>query len=194
MKVIGLYAHKNGIIGFGDRLPWTCKSDMQHFRRITDGEVLIVGGNTARSLPPLINRTVIAVSSKDEPIERADYTVKSPYDAVVLASQINKTGRCFVIGGASLLDNMTEYLDGLIVSIIKVDLHPDAEGSDDLIGLGDTFCNWCDSSVESGLFTNGYCEGGQKLIDMIDFDIYATGVINRMTQDEVEAVLKSKPF
>lgn len=48
-----------GFIGLDDKLLWKNKKDLIHFKNLTDGSKLLVGYNTAQSLPKLSNRTLI---------------------------------------------------------------------------------------------------------------------------------------
>lgn len=55
-----IIAHNNkGVIGNDDKLIWYCKDDLIHFKKMTDNSTLLVGYNTAKSLPELKNRKVI---------------------------------------------------------------------------------------------------------------------------------------
>jgi dihydrofolate reductase len=54
----------NGI-GFNNTLPWSLKGDLARFKKITMGNVVIMGRNTWESLPaPLVGRIQIVVSSR----------------------------------------------------------------------------------------------------------------------------------
>lgn len=56
-----------GGIGYKNRLPWSIKADMAHFKELTTGGVVVMGRKTWESLPvknrPLINRDNVVVSS-----------------------------------------------------------------------------------------------------------------------------------
>lgn len=53
-----------GYIGLRNTLIWNCKSDLQHFKKLTDGQTLLVGHNTSKDLPELSNRTIIVDDRK----------------------------------------------------------------------------------------------------------------------------------
>lgn len=62
----GILAVNNlGYIGLKYGLPWKCKADFQHFKKMTLLEnresTLLVGHNTAQTLPPLKGRKIIVV-------------------------------------------------------------------------------------------------------------------------------------
>lgn len=58
MKAI-IAVNNLGFIGKDNTLCWRCSDDLKHFKRMTEGQVLLAGYNTYHSLPPLKNRTVI---------------------------------------------------------------------------------------------------------------------------------------
>lgn len=55
---------KDGGIGLNNKLPWSCKEELQLFKTRTLNKTLIVGRKTAESLPPLPNRKVICLTRK----------------------------------------------------------------------------------------------------------------------------------
>jgi len=63
MKAI-MAVNKKGFIGLNGKLPWSCKEDLKHFKKLTSTSeinevpILLVGHNTALTLPPLKGREV----------------------------------------------------------------------------------------------------------------------------------------
>ena len=57
MTKIAVWCRHNSdnIIGIGPKIPWHIPSDFRRFRKITEGEVLVVGQTTYESFP---NRTL----------------------------------------------------------------------------------------------------------------------------------------
>lgn len=58
MKAI-IATNNLGMIGIGNKMLWKCKEDLRHFKKLTDGQSLLVGYNTAKELPQLKNRRVV---------------------------------------------------------------------------------------------------------------------------------------
>ena len=58
MKAI-IAVNNLGFIGKGNTLLWHNKEDLKHFKRLTDGGILLVGYNTFSELPTLPNRGLI---------------------------------------------------------------------------------------------------------------------------------------
>lgn len=57
MKAI-IAVNNLGFIGLSGGLPWSCKEDLMHFKKMTMGSVLLSGYNTYKTLPPLKDRIV----------------------------------------------------------------------------------------------------------------------------------------
>ncbi len=110
----------SGGIGNKCKLPWPLlKKDMEHFKTITNGGVVIMGRKTWESIPikfrPLSNRTNIVLSSdKDFSVPEGVFKTASFEDTIELCSKL-KTDNFFVIGGASIYKR---FMDEGYVSII----------------------------------------------------------------------------
>lgn len=67
-----------GYIGDAGGLLWDCKADMRHFARLTDGARLLVGYNTAKTLPTLKNRKLVIdtrVGLSEEELASIDFCI-----------------------------------------------------------------------------------------------------------------------
>ena len=54
-----LATNKKGYIGLNGELPWRSKEDLAHFKALTNGCKLLVGYNTAKTLPNLPGREIV---------------------------------------------------------------------------------------------------------------------------------------
>jgi dihydrofolate reductase len=72
MKAI-IAVNNLGYIGLRNTLIWNSKSDLQHFKKLTDGQTLLVGYNTFNNLPELLNRTIIIDGRKR--LKTADWCI-----------------------------------------------------------------------------------------------------------------------
>lgn len=121
----------SGIIGVNGVLPWHDRGDMQHFKDMTTGKVVVMGRKTRQSLPQrskrLPNRTNIVLSRtmKSTKTVRA---VASPY-AAIEQTMADGADELWVIGGhetfqafisAHDLDRLPFRLDAY-VSVLAVD-------------------------------------------------------------------------
>ena len=106
-------------IGLNGGLPWNCSGDMQHFRRITAGHIVLMGVNTYKSIGhPLPNRINIVVSFKPQQIGGC-ICLNSVEDGIKYAEQQGET-ELFIIGGASIYKYCSEnnLLDRVYLSNI----------------------------------------------------------------------------
>ena len=95
--------NKLGVIGVNGRLPWKSKDDLQHFKRLTQGKVLVVGRKTAEKLPNLKGRTVHVLSRGLRSLEAQIAIIKPD----------------FVIGGSEIYDLLLPLCDVIHVSLIN---------------------------------------------------------------------------
>ena len=62
-----------GFIGINGGLLWKCKEDLEHFKRLTLGQSVLVGYNTFVGLPKLLNREIIL--DDRESFKKADWCI-----------------------------------------------------------------------------------------------------------------------
>ena len=98
-----------GGIGYHNKLPWSkIEGDLPRFKRLTDGQTIIMGRNTWDSLPkkPLPGRINIVVSSR--PLEAEHHNViRSP------GLHFNRPDDMpfWLIGGAKLIESYWQEID-----------------------------------------------------------------------------------
>ena len=136
MKLI-IACDPDGGIGYQNRLPWTnIRGDLPRFKRLTEGQTVIMGRNTWDSLPkkPLPGRLNIVVSSR--PLED-----EHRYN-VFRASELNNWNRpddveFWLIGGANLINQYWKEIDE--VHLTKVYDHYTCDTYVDLLYLETNF-------------------------------------------------------
>lgn len=107
---------KNRVIGKNNALPRHYSEDLQHFKKITTGHIIVMGYNTYLSLGrPLPNRRNIVLSK--EPIEGVEYYTSIP----ALMEQLEKEGvsEFFVIWWAFVYQQFIDKADVLYLTEIK---------------------------------------------------------------------------
>lgn len=94
---------ENNCIGKDGDLPWYIPEDMKHFKRVTEGKVVLMGRKTWESIPekyrPLPNRKNIVLTRQD------GYTVPDGvelFDNIDDAISSYNTREIMVIGGESV--------------------------------------------------------------------------------------------
>ena len=121
--VVGIAAvARNGVIGADGDIPWRIPEDWRRFKRLTTGQVLIMGRKTWASIGrPLPGRTTFVVT-RDKMWRGEDvYAVPSLDDAFAQAAARNP-GTIFVAGGGEVYRAAWDRLTGL--EITEVDAEP----------------------------------------------------------------------
>lgn len=115
---------KNGLIGNNNKLPWTCKEDMQRFKNLTEGKdkAVLMGRKTFESIGKILpGRLNIIVTSKQEDcVNKNVVRVTKPCRGYIEAAE-RGCKELFIIGGASIykhvfelynmFPNMLDYLE-----------------------------------------------------------------------------------
>ncbi len=105
------------VIGRDNQLPWSLSEDLKNFKRLTTGNVVIMGRKTydsiGRALP---NRHNIVVSRNVVTIAGVEVCT-SVEEAIAVGSRYGK--EVFVIGGAQIYEQALSYASTLYLSWVK---------------------------------------------------------------------------
>ena len=116
--------NKNRAIGFKNKLLWNLPPDLEHFKKITSGHTVIMGGNTFASLGrPLPNRVNIVITKNKDLVEPGCIIVSSPDEALERAKAEEEKlpteqKEIFVIGGASIYAQLLPRVEKLYLTIV----------------------------------------------------------------------------
>ena len=92
---------ENGVIGAGGNLPWHLPGELAHFKRVTTGNVVVMGRKTFESIGrPLPRRTNIVITRQPGWSADGVTTVSSLDEALEVAEECD--GDVMVIGGAQI--------------------------------------------------------------------------------------------
>lgn len=112
-----------GVIGKKGALPWYIPEDLKRFKKITTGKTVLMGRTTYETIGrPLPNRQNIVLDREQRPIEGA-HVCGSLDEALVLARQLQQD--LYVIGGASVYQQMLPYVKIMHLSHVKKDYEGD---------------------------------------------------------------------
>lgn len=126
----------DGVIGLDGGMPWEVPEDLQHFKSITMGEVLIMGRRTWSSFPdsvrPLPGRISIVVSQtfsedpSDPNLTHDDvHVVDDLSTGLELAGQLKTSPIIWVIGGGTLYDQAIDAATVVERSLFNVTVDGD---------------------------------------------------------------------
>ena len=114
-------AAENDVIGDEGKIPWRLPADMRRFAGMTSGHAVVMGRLTYDSIIAKLGRSLpgrhsIVISRRPGPPADAVTWVASPSDAAEaaesLCQRIDKR-EWFVIGGASVYEQMLAYVDAI---------------------------------------------------------------------------------
>jgi len=115
----------NGVIGDDGEMPWHLPEDLQHFKKTTMGNPVIMGRRTYESITaridgPLSGRHNIVLSRSDPDLHEGVVVVDSIEAAVAEAEAVcaldDEADRIFVIGGATVYEGFLDRADELVLT------------------------------------------------------------------------------
>jgi dihydrofolate reductase len=112
----------NRVIGRGNQIPWHLPEDFKWFKRMTTGNVVVMGRKTFESIgKPLPNRETIIVS-------RSGYSYPgmrtvSSLDEIDL---VQETREVFLCGGAQIYARALAQCSDLYLTLVKREVEGDA--------------------------------------------------------------------
>ena len=110
--------NNKGFIGKDGTLMWHNKEDLKNFKEVTMWNALVVGRKTLDTLPKAVNQGRVLI-----PVSRSGNSVEQ---ALEKASEIANKNTIFVIGGAEIYRETTQYTDFIMLSRINDDQEGDA--------------------------------------------------------------------
>ncbi len=115
----------NGVIGADGELPWHLPEDLAHFRRVTTGNVVIMGRRTFESIGrPLPRRTNVVVTRQPDWAADGVVTASSLDEALELAEEYD--GDAMVIGGGQIYALAMPFADRQVLTEVHASPHGDA--------------------------------------------------------------------
>ncbi|MCB9994253.1 MAG: dihydrofolate reductase [Hyphomicrobiaceae bacterium] len=108
-------SYPDNIIGVDGQLPWHLRTDLLHFKRVTQNHAIIMGRKTYESLGrPLPNRMNIVLSQKEVPDAQSVRWARDPETALILAdthSILAGQKELFVIGGETIYKLFFKFIN-----------------------------------------------------------------------------------
>ena len=112
----------NGVIGKDNDMPWSLRSDLSNFKKITSGNTIIMGRNTYESIgKALPNRRNIVITTQKITYSDAEtyHSIKDAIEAVENEEEV------FVIGGGQIYKEVIDKIDKLYLSLVNTKLEGD---------------------------------------------------------------------
>jgi dihydrofolate reductase len=114
----------NRVIGAGNKIPWHLPEDFKWFKKMTTGQVIVMGRKTFESIgKPLPNRTTIVLTRSATPIPGvqiiSDLSQLSPQHLVLDGREL------FICGGAQLYQQALPSCSDLYLTVVKREVQGD---------------------------------------------------------------------
>lgn len=120
-----IFAHSDGAIGNNLDLPWGhIKTDLQNFKRHTEGTILVMGAKTFCSLPKkLPNREhIVLLDRPGIPVcksgETPDRTFKNTRGMMEFIRCAGKSKNISIIGGKTIFEQYIDIVDKVIMTSV----------------------------------------------------------------------------
>ena len=118
-------------IGQGKDLHWHIPADLQHFKSITQGGVVVMGRKTLESMGRTLPKRVNWVITRDREWQftgtKVAYSIEEALSqAVADVQQSEKPSTIFIIGGGEIFKQTLEIADRLELTHVELDVQGDA--------------------------------------------------------------------
>ena len=122
---------QNRCIGKGNDLPWHISADLQHFKAITQGGVVVMGRKTLESMGRTLPKRVNWVITRDVNWQFAGTKVAHSIEealtqAVADVKASEKPETIFIIGGGEIFSQTMPIADRLELTHVELDVQGDA--------------------------------------------------------------------
>jgi dihydrofolate reductase len=108
----------NRVIGAGNKIPWHLPEDFKWFKKMTTGQVIVMGRKTYESIGrPLPNRTTIVLSRSPVKIPRV--TVVADLKELGLSDGELAGREIFICGGAQVYEQALPMCSDLYLTLVK---------------------------------------------------------------------------
>ena len=114
----------NRVIGAGNRIPWHLPEDFKWFKKMTTGQVIVMGRKTFESIgKPLPNRTTVVLTRSAKPIPGvrtiSDLSQLDPSDPALAGREI------FICGGAQIYQQTLPLCTDLYLTLVQREVEGD---------------------------------------------------------------------
>lgn len=111
---------KNRVIGKNGKIPWHIPEDLQRFKRLTKGHVVLMGRRTFESIGgPLPERRNVVVASRPVPGAETHRSLETAL--ATLAGE----GKVFAIGGEKIFARLLGRVDELYLTLLDDEFEGD---------------------------------------------------------------------
>lgn len=117
---------EDNVIGSSNDLPWYLPADLKHFKKVTDGHVVLMGRKTFESIvnrlgKPLPNRTNVVITRQTD----FSYEGVEVFHNLESALAAYEAEDVYVIGGAQIFKQALPFTNRLYLTQVKAQIAGD---------------------------------------------------------------------
>lgn len=116
---------KNNIIGNENKLVWSLPADLERFKKLTTGHVIIMGRKTFESLGRVLPNRKHIVFTQNPDFTVDNENVKIVHSMLEIKEYIDDNNENFVIGGAMIYSLLMPHVTKMYVTEINKDFEGD---------------------------------------------------------------------
>ncbi|MEI7621682.1 MAG: dihydrofolate reductase [Candidatus Moraniibacteriota bacterium] len=116
---------ENRVIGSSGKTPWKILQDLQNFKRLTLGHVVIVGRKTFESIGKVLPGRINIIVTKDQDFKAQNcFIARSIELAIAKACELERE-EIFICGGGSVYAQTIGMADKLYLTVVEGDFEGD---------------------------------------------------------------------
>lgn len=154
IKIVHVVAKStNHCIGKDNQLLWHIPADLQHFKNITTGGVIVMGRKTFESLGRLLPNRSHHIITRDTTFHHDGVVVSHTLDDAIAAAKADAALRgqsaIYILGGGEIYQQSLAMADRLEITDVDIDITGDAYYpaiTDDFIKISQSDTYTCDKS------------------------------------------------
>jgi dihydrofolate reductase len=109
---------KNRVIGKEGEMPWDIPEDLKNFRRLTMGNVIVMGRKTHESIGTVLDGRENVVLSRNQDYDSEDITLLTSVDQV-LERFSGEDRKVYIIGGGEIYRQFLPHVANLYITFIE---------------------------------------------------------------------------
>lgn len=107
---------RNNLIGNKNKLPWSLPNDLAYFKKLTQGNIVILGRKTYESIGKALPNRINVVLTRDANFKPLDCLVFNSIESIL--SKIAFEEEAFIIGGSNTYKQFLPYANKLYITHI----------------------------------------------------------------------------
>lgn len=107
---------RNNLIGNKNKLPWSLPNDLAYFKKLTQGNIVIMGRKTYESIGKALPNRINIVLTRDMNFKPSDCLVFNSIESILSTIAIEE--EVFIIGGSNTYEQFLPYVNKLYITHI----------------------------------------------------------------------------